>query len=104
MTELEELQARLDIEKMRQKNVKKERINTWEQLEETPFHVITSEGQEGKEYRLSIGLDLMTERVFTAKEDIEHYINKKPMELLMNMMAYITKDVIRKINNGEIKL
>lgn len=79
-----------EYDKKNEENKKpKEYLNTWKQIEDTPFHLITTElKNENREYRLAIGRHLVTEKVFTTTLEAIGYLGVNiPWDIIMNLTA-----------------
>lgn len=77
------------------KNVKEQK-QTIKQVEETPFALVTKDG----ETKIIMGNYLMSNKVFESEEKAIEYINEKPWELMTPMVGIIAEKVYFDIKNN----
>lgn len=62
----------------------------YKEIENTPFIVVWNEHQE---YKIVMGNDIITNKVFKNLKDAIYFINKKPWELILNASLYFNDKV-----------
>lgn len=95
-TKLKENTLKSKENSLNSSNEEKKYINTWEESESWPFHIVTTDMEDGIEVRVAYGRKIVSPAIFKTKEEAEKYLKEKPYIVLITMAHIIAEEYTKK--------